>query len=181
MARSKYWSSLTEDDRDELQQRLHTRQSARCFICDEKLDLVLHKGQLDIDHIDPLVEDGLDAENNFALTHASCNRRKGASNLQVARRLAEFDRLQHQAKESGKRGANLGDVLARHGGAKSTLRLRREEGRVEYSLPATEDNAIHSAPPPSHARVLLTLAVIFAGATILIAAWNLQTKVPARH
>ena len=32
---------------------------------------MLHKGQLDVDHIDPLAQDGLDAQNNFALTHAS--------------------------------------------------------------------------------------------------------------
>ena len=73
---------------------------------------MLQKGQLDIDHIDPLAEEGLDAENNFALTHQSCNRSKGAANLQVARRIKEFERLQEEAKDSGKRGANLDDVLA---------------------------------------------------------------------
>jgi CRISPR/Cas system Type II protein with McrA/HNH and RuvC-like nuclease domain len=87
MAKSQYLSSLTEEQRDSLQQRLFDRQHGRCFICDKQIDLVLHKGQLDIDHIDPLAQDGLDAENNFALTHASCNRSKGASNLEVARRL----------------------------------------------------------------------------------------------
>jgi 5-methylcytosine-specific restriction endonuclease McrA len=53
---------------------------------------MLYKGQLDIDHIDPLVEDGLDAENNFALTHASCNWSKGAANLEIARRLTDDGR-----------------------------------------------------------------------------------------
>src|SRR2546425_7276874 len=111
MAHSKYLSGLNTDQREQLERRLHVRQGSRCFICDEKLDLVLHKGQLDIDHIDPLAGDGLDAENNFALTHASCNRSKGASNLEVARRLAEFERLQERAQKGGQRGANLGDVL----------------------------------------------------------------------
>ena len=46
------------------QRVLLARQTGRCFICDEPIDLMLHKGQLDIDHIDPLIEDGLDAENN---------------------------------------------------------------------------------------------------------------------
>ena len=82
MARSKYLTSLTDEQRQQLQQRLHDSQTGRCFICDETIDLVLQKGQLDIDHVDPLAEDGLDAEHNFALTHASCNRSKGASNLQ---------------------------------------------------------------------------------------------------
>ena len=104
MSSSKYLGSLGVEARAELEQRLLTRQSGRCFICDEAIDLLLHKGQLDVDHIDPLAEDGLDAENNFALTHESCNRSKGAANLQVARRIKEFERLQERAKRDGKRG-----------------------------------------------------------------------------
>lgn len=145
MTGSQHLRSLNADQRTTLEQKLHARQTGKCFICDEKVDLVLHQGQLDVDHIDPLVENGLDAENNFALTHASCNRSKGASNLEVARRLAEFERLQEKAKASGQRGAHLGDVLQRHGGSKATLRLRKEDGRVEYSLPETGDNGIRQA------------------------------------
>jgi len=144
MGESRYLASLGPDQRAELERRLLSRQTGHCFICDEKIDLVLQKGQLDVDHIDPLVEDGLDAENNFALTHASCNRSKGASNLEVARRLAGFERLQLSAQDAGKRGANLGDVLERYGGAKALLRLRREDGRVEFSFAEAGDNSIHS-------------------------------------
>lgn len=146
MAQSRYLSGLTEEQRDALMRRLHERQGGRCFIDDAPIDLVLHKGQLDIDHIDPLAKDGLDAENNFALVHASCNRSKGASNLEVARRLAEFERLQDEAKEGGRRGANLGDVLERHGGAKAALRLRRESDQVQFAFPEVGDNTIRSAP-----------------------------------
>lgn len=146
MARSRYLASLTPEKRAQLEERLAARQSGRCFICNEPIDLVLHKGQLDVDHIDPLLEDGLDAENNFALTHASCNRSKGASNLQVARRLAEFDKLQNQAKDAGRRGANLGDVLSRHGGATAMLRIKRLDDFVEYSLADVGDNSIRRAP-----------------------------------
>jgi len=134
MARSKYLAALTDEQQQDLKHRLHDRQAERCFICDKKMDLVLQQGQLEVDHIDPLAEDGLDAENNFALTHASCNRSKGASNLKVARRIAEFDRLQEEAREAGRRGANLGDVLRRHGGAKARLRLRCQNGHAEFSL-----------------------------------------------
>jgi len=108
MAQSRYLAGLEPQQRAKLEEKLLTRQSGRCFICDDPIDLVLHKGQLDVDHIDPLIEDGLDAENNFALTHASCNRSKGAANLQIARRLAEFERLQQEAQDAGKRGASLG-------------------------------------------------------------------------
>ena len=144
MGKSRYLSALNAEQREQLERRLAQRQNDRCFICDKAIDLFHHSGQLDVDHIDPLLEDGLDAENNFALTHASCNRSKGASNLQVARRLAEFERLQEQAKASGKRGANLGDVLSRHGGGTVELRLQLEDGRVTYSLPHLGDNAIYS-------------------------------------
>ena len=146
MARSKYLAALTDEQRQQLEQRLHDRQTKRCFICDETIDLVLHKGQLDIDHIDPLAEDGLDAENNFALTHASCNRSKGASNLKVARRIAEFERLQEEARQAGKRGANLGDVLHRYGGAKARLRLRCQDGHAEFSLSEAGQNQRRRVP-----------------------------------
>ena len=134
MTRSKYLATLSDEKQQELKHRLHDRQSKCCFICDKKIDLVLQQDQLEVDHIDPLAEAGLDAENNFALTHASCNRSKGASNLMVARRIAEFDRLQEEARQAGKRGANLGDVLRRHGGAKARLRLRCQNGHAEFSL-----------------------------------------------
>jgi len=146
MAQSRYLAGLDAEQRTRLEQKLLARQTGRCFICDDAIDLVLHRGQLDIDHIDPLIEDGLDAENNFALTHASCNRSKGAANLEIARRLAEFERLQTHAQEAGKRGANLGDVLAQHGGAKAVLRLRREPKHVEYTIAEAGDNAIRKVP-----------------------------------
>jgi hypothetical protein len=146
MSPSKYLGTLDPEARTKLEQRLLSRQSGKCFICDQPIDLMLQKGQLDIDHIDPLAEEGLDAENNFALTHQSCNRSKGAANLQVARRIKEFERLQEEAKDSGKRGANLGDVLAQHGGAKASLRLRTNADRVEFSLSEAGDNSIHAVP-----------------------------------
>lgn len=146
MARSQFLAGLGADQRAALEQKLLARQSGKCFICDEPIDLVLHKGQLDIDHIDPLLEDGLDSENNFALTHASCNRSKGAANLQIARRLAQFEKLQIAAQEEGKRGANLGDVLSQYNGAKALFRLRRVNGVIEFSLPEVGENSIHRSP-----------------------------------
>lgn len=146
MAHSPYLSSLDAEKRRHLEKRLLDRQGGKCFICDDVVDLVLHKGQLDIDHIDPLALNGLDAENNFALTHASCNRSKGADNLEVARRLKEFERLQDAAQKAGKRGANLGDVLERHGGSKAFLRLRRVGDFVEFATPEAGENSIRRVP-----------------------------------
>jgi len=143
---SPFLSSLSKDQREDLEKRLLARQSGRCFICDEVIDLDLLKGQLDIDHIVPLVDGGPDDEQNLALTHASCNRRKGSADLRVARRMAEFDRLQEDAQKHGSRGVNLGDLLARYGGATTNLRLKRGDDRVEFALPAAGETAIHGVP-----------------------------------
>ena len=145
-AHSEYLAGLTLEDRTVLEGRLLERQSGKCFICDDTIDPVLHQDQLDVDHIVPLAEQGADDEHNFALTHASCNRSKGASDLRVARRMAEFEKLQQQALERGERGANLGHVLAEHGGAKAAIRLQNSGGRIEFTLSATCDETIQSVP-----------------------------------
>lgn len=143
---SPFLASLDKEARAELERRLLERQSGRCFICDDQLDLLLHKGQLDVDHIVPLNDEGPDEENNFALVHLSCNRSKGASDLRVARRMAEFDRLQSSAHQRGERGANLGHVLEKYHGAKYPLRLRRNGDSIEFALPETGSVAIRSVP-----------------------------------
>lgn len=139
-------SSLTKEDRIALEQKLNDRQSGKCFICDNPIDLVLHHGQIDIDHIIPLIDGGPDEENNFALTHSSCNRSKGAADLRVARRMAQFERLQQKAQETGARGANLGHVLKYYGGAKARLVLKKLKDKVEFSLPEVKDNSIYTCP-----------------------------------
>jgi len=141
-AHSPYLASLDEAGRKALEQRLWERQSGRCFISNELIDLVLHAGQLEIDHIIPRADDGPDEENNFALTLATWNRRKGASDLRVARRIAEFEELQKTAIEQGERGANLGHVLGRYNGAKAQLRLRRCDDAVEFTLSEIGKNEI---------------------------------------
>src|SRR6516164_8690825 len=141
---SPFLDALTDAEKVDLDKRLYDRQSGKCFICDNPVDLVLHKGQLEVDHIEPLAEGGADSENNFALVHSQCNRQKGASDLRVARRMAEFDRLQEEAKKAGERGANLGRVLARYGGAKLSLRLKEEQDQVRFSLGDLGDPTICS-------------------------------------
>jgi len=136
-------AALNNEERRALENRLLQRQSGKCFICDKVLDLVLHAGQLDVDHIEPLSRGGRDEENNFAITHLSCNRSKGASDLRVARRMAEFEQLQDSAREAGERGANLGHVLRRYGGAKANLKLKRSPDFVEFTF---ADEVIHRTP-----------------------------------
>ena len=137
---------LTQEQREEITGILFERQSGLCYICDEPIDLVTQHGNLDIDHIEPLSEEGPDTGNNFALTHSSCNRSKGASDLRVARRLAELEKLRQQARDGGGRGANLGHVLAKYGGGKTRLRIKRGADFVEMSFPESGDNRIQSLP-----------------------------------
>lgn len=146
MAHSRYVAGLASEELKVLCEKLHAIQSSKCYICREQIDLQLHEGSLEFDHIQPLSVGGKDTDTNLALTHSTCNRNKGASDLRVARCLAELRSLEHAAKERGDRGANLGDVLQKYGGAGSLLHLKQNESSVEFSFPHAGDNEIHVAP-----------------------------------
>lgn len=139
-------AALDAEQRDTLEKQLLERQSHKCFICDREIDPVLHSGELEIDHIEPLSTGGADTENNFALVHSVCNRQKGASDLRVARRMAQFEHLQQQAREKGARGANLGHILERYSGARCRLRFKREDGELCFSLNEIGDPTIRKVP-----------------------------------
>ena len=148
MANSRYVKNLSQEQLQALREKLHSIQSGKCYICREPADLQLHADSLDIDHIEPLAVGGKDTDTNFALTHAACNKKKGASHLRVARCLAELQSLQQAAKDRSDRGADLGDVLRQYGGAKSSLRLKCDASRnvVEFTFPDVDDNEVHVAP-----------------------------------
>lgn len=146
MAQSTYLASLSAQDREDLERRLHERQMGRCFLCREPINLDLHKGQIELDHIDPLAADGLDAESNLALTHRPCNRKKGSSNLEVARRLIEFEGLQTKAHDAGERGANLDDVLRNHQGAIHAVAVQVADTQVQFSFSELGQPSIQTAP-----------------------------------
>lgn len=158
--RSPTLAALSKENRSALERRLHQRQSGRCFICDQPIDLDLLQGQVEIDHIVPLAERGPDEENNFALTHGPCNRQKGSADLRVARRMAEFERLQDVAREQGLRGVNLGHLLARYGGGTALLRLRLNDSRAEFVL--TESNETNVTSLQLHKDGLSGMQYFFA-------------------
>jgi len=142
---SLFLSKLTPDERHALIQKLHGSQGGSCFICEEPIDLKLHADTLDIDHVEPLKVGGKDGEDNFALTHASCNRSKQASDLRVARVLARFERIRAEcAKED--RGPNLADVLVTYGGAKHELAFEALEEEVRLTFAKTGKPGITSIP-----------------------------------
>jgi hypothetical protein len=142
---SLYLNGLTSDQRKELEKQLHSSQKGNCFICGGAIDLVLHANAIDIDHVEPLKTGGEDDLSNFALTHASCNRSKQASDLRVARVLAQFSQIR-DAVSGENRGPNLGDVLVKFGGAKHDLSLRLEGKAVSFSLPQVGNNEIQTIP-----------------------------------
>ena len=71
---SKFLGGLTKDEYIALTQKLHSIQSGKCYICRKDIDLDLHN--TNIDHVIPLANKGKDSEDNFALTHESCNKSK---------------------------------------------------------------------------------------------------------
>lgn len=143
---SKLLSSLNESGRNELESKLWEAQGQRCFICDKPIDLTLHKGSLELDHIEPLSVGGKDEPNNLALVHMSCNRSKLASDLRVARIMSRFGEIKEKSESLGSNHPNLGDILAVYDGAKFDLSLKTDGQTVCYSLSEIGDNRLLTAP-----------------------------------
>ena len=142
---SLYLARQKPEERHELIHKLHDAQKGHCFICEQEVDLVVHKNSIDIDHVVPLKVGGKDDPINFALTHASCNRSKQASNLEVARILYRFSRLKKNLEEEN-RSPNLGDVLAEAGGGNQKLGFKLNGDTLTYSLAELGDNNLSTVP-----------------------------------
>ena len=113
---SLYLNRLTNEERKRLVETLLHTQNGNCFICGKEIDLAVHTNHIDVDHVEPTKTGGKDGPDNFAATHASCNRAKQASDLRVARLLASFDNIKDSISHEN-RSPNLGDILSRYGGA----------------------------------------------------------------
>jgi hypothetical protein len=142
---SLYLNALDEKQRHELEKRLHDAQRGNCFICEKQIDLKLHAGALDIDHVEPIKVGGKDDPSNFALTHASCNRSKQASDLRVARVLARFATIRDEVEKEN-RGPNLSDVLRHYKGAKYELPSTVDGEEVVFSFPDIGRNEVQRIP-----------------------------------
>lgn len=140
---SKYLSGLSKEDYDNLTEKLWKIQNHKCFICEEEIDLTLNT--TNIDHIIPLALKGKDAEENFALTHESCNKSKQDANLKIAKVLAKLKKIQDDVHSKGNKAASLKDVLNYYGGAKYDFKYTIENSNLKYSFSDYGDNKIYIA------------------------------------
>lgn len=142
---SKYLSNLTEKERKKLVKKLWDIQNGICFITEEPIDLDIHYDTLDIDHIVPSKLGGKDEPSNFALTFASANRSKQASDLKLARILERFKKLRIKTQQED-RNPNLNDILEEVDGAKYQINFSREEDFMKFSFSALGNNDITKVP-----------------------------------
>jgi hypothetical protein len=142
---SLFLNTLTTEQRKDLEKRLHAQQNGMCFICERPIDLILHADAIDIDHVIPIKLLGKDDPSNLALTHASCNRSKLASDLRVARVLKRFETIRDEVAKDN-RGANFGDVLRHYNGGAYGLPMNVEGDSVCISFPDLGRNEIYRIP-----------------------------------
>jgi hypothetical protein len=143
---SNYLARLSSGDREKLINDLWTIQNGKCFISEDAIDKMLHKDLLDIDHVIPSKMGGKDDPSNFALTFASANRSKQASDLKLARILHRFKKIQDNLKEHEDRSPNLNDILKTKQGSKYKLTFKIEDNHILYSLAQSGNNSVVKAP-----------------------------------
>lgn len=146
---SKFLSSLTKDEYDALTKKLYSIQNGKCYICRNNIDLDLHV--TNIDHVIPLANKGKDSEDNFALTHESCNKSKQDADLTVARALAQLTEIKHKIVD-GKLGndksetASLKHVFELIGGSKNSLHYKIKGDVFKYTFPEIGDERVYEIP-----------------------------------
>ena len=138
---SKYLSSLNQEEYSNLTKKLCSIQNSKCFICEEEIDLEVNS--TNIDHIIPLANKGKDIEENFAVTHESCNKSKQDANLKIARILARLSKIQAEVQSKGKRTASLQNVLEFYNGSKFGFKYSIEGKSLKYSFSDIGDNTIY--------------------------------------
>lgn len=141
---SKYLNSLSQEEYNKLTEKLHSIQNKKCYICGDAIDLKLHN--TNIDHIIPLTNRGKDSEDNFALTHESCNKSKQDASLDIARILHKLKKIQDKALEQEGKAASLKHVLQSFGGSKYHFKYKTENDSIAYSFSDIGNNTIIKTP-----------------------------------
>lgn len=138
---SKYLSALSKDDYTKLTKKLWNIQNHRCFICEEEINIELNS--TNIDHIKPLANKGKDSEDNFAVTHESCNKSKQDANLRISRILAKLKKIQNNVHSQKNKSASLKDVLKYYGGSKYDFKYTIKNNTLSCSFSDNGDNSIY--------------------------------------
>lgn len=134
-AHSAYLASLSAEERENLIKELYNIQGGRCFISGKQIDLILHKNELDIDHVKPLANGGKDEKSNMALTFASANRMKQAADLNLARVIWKFKEYSDVLLKTSNRYPNLTDILLQNGGGNHKLHYTIKDNEISISFP----------------------------------------------
>lgn len=140
---SKYLNSLSKIEYEFLTKKLAEIQNCTCFICDETIDFSLHT--TNIDHIIPLANRGKDSEENFALTHESCNKAKQDADLHVAKILHRLKKIQDVTQDQESKSASLKHVLSAYNGSRFEFRFKEDGDYIKYSLSEFGDNTVYSS------------------------------------
>jgi hypothetical protein len=140
---SKYLSSLSSVEYQELTEKLLKIQNNLCFICQETIN---HNFQnTNIDHIIPLANKGKDTEDNFAVAHENCNKAKQDADLNVARILCRLKKIQNNILETENRTARLSDILKNFDGSLYTFGHAIKNGKMQYSFPELGDTKVYES------------------------------------
>ena len=141
-----YLNNLSTDERFKLINELHTIQNGKCFITGDEIDISLHKNSLDIDHVIPTKLGGKDEKSNFALTFASANRSKQASDLNLARIIHSYLKIEDNIKKTEDRSPNLNDILTLNNGSTYPLNYKIKNEHIEFSLSEIGNTSIIKLP-----------------------------------
>lgn len=141
LVRSKFLDSLSQEEREKFKEELLGIQHGVCFICEEPIDLKLHK--VDIDHVIP----GLDQRNNFAITHEKCNREKQDLNLEVARAMKRFDKINEEVYAKTGKSPDISHILKKFGGSQYELPISFQGDKVRLTFQETGSSPVINELP----------------------------------
>ena len=140
---SQFLKSLSQVEYKNLTTKLLGIQNQCCYICGDKIDIDLHS--TNIDHIIPLANKGKDSQENFAVTHESCNKSKQDADLKIARILHKLKKIQEDVSKTN-RSASLKHILANYNGSQFDFQYKVKNNSLEYSLSKFGDNNIYKVP-----------------------------------
>lgn len=140
MSKSRFLTSLTPTQREELIRRLWDHQGGKCYISGEPIDLQVH--EVDLDHIIALSRGGIDDESNIGLALAHYNRSKGVRDLELQRRIFRFYKDLEERQSPGQKNElfTVGDVLQKTYGSGREVSIVRSDRESAVQISWTSND-----------------------------------------